>query len=71
MYREQKPGKPKKEDADPFDIWLTMGFIVGGRTRHLELLLTQIENNPDLKLVYTKTSGGKLTIIEREEKKNE
>lgn len=56
-----------KEDDDPFDIWLTMGIIVGGRTRHLELFLTQVKNNPDLKLVYTKTSGGKLEIVEKKD----
>ena len=64
MVREQKPGKPVREDDDPFDIWMTLGVIVGGRTRHLEIFLSQIKNNPDLKLVYTKTSAGKLTIKE-------
>ena len=63
MVKRQKPGKPVKEDDDPFDIW-TLGVVVGGRTRHLELLLSQIKNNPDLRLVYTKTSAGKLTIKE-------
>ena len=61
---KQKPGKPVKEDDDPFDIWITLGVVVGGRTRHLELLLSQIKNNPDLRLIFTKTSAGKLTIKE-------
>lgn len=64
MVRKQFPGKPARENDDPFDIWLTMGIVVAGRTRHLELLLSQIKNNPDLKLIFTKTSGGKLTIKE-------
>ena len=61
---KQKPGKPVREDDDPFDVWITLGVVIGGRTRHLELLLSQIKNDPDLKLVYTKTSGGKLVIKE-------
>lgn len=64
MVKKQTPGKPVREDDDPFDIWMTLGIIVGGRTRHLELLLSQIKNNPDLRLVFTKTSAGKLTIKE-------
>ena len=64
MTNEQNVGSPVKEDDDPFDIWMTMGVLIGGRTRHLELLLTQIKNNPDLKIVFTKTSVGKLTIKE-------
>ena len=62
-----KDRKSFVEGDDPFDIWMTMGVIVAGRTRHLELLLTQIKNNPDLKLVFTKPSGGKLTIVDKEE----
>ena len=56
-----------KEDDDPFDIWINMGVVVGGRTRHLEMLLTQIKHDENLKLVYTKTSGGKLEIVEKKE----
>lgn len=64
MVRQQTSGKPPREDDDPFDIWMTLGVVVAGRTRHLELLLSQVKNNPDLKLIFTKTSAGKLTIKE-------
>jgi len=64
MIKQKTPGKPIRENGDPFDIWMTLGIIVAGRTRDLELLLSQIKNNPDLRLVFTKTSAGKLTIKE-------
>lgn len=57
----------KNEDEDPFDIWVNLGIVIGGKTRHLEFLLTQIKQNPNLKLVYTKTSGSKLKIVERDD----
>jgi len=60
MIKKQKI----EEDNDPFDIWMNLGLVIGGRTRHLELLLAQIKNNKDLKLVYTKTSGSRLKIQE-------
>ena len=52
------------EDNDLFDIWMNLGIIISGRSRHLELFLTKIKSNPNLKICYVKTSAGKLTIKE-------
>lgn len=64
MGKRYKKNRPPKEDDDPFDIWMNLGVVMGGKTRHLELVLTQLKNDPELKLVFTKTSGGRLIIKE-------
>jgi len=47
-----------------FDIYLSLGIIVKGRTDELKKLIEYIEEDTDLTLVFTKTSGGKLKIID-------
>jgi len=47
-----------------FDIYLSLGIIVKGRTDELKRLIEYIEEDTDLTLVFTKTSGGKLKIID-------
>ena len=50
-----------------FDIFLSLGIIVKGRTVSLKKLLDYIEDETDLTLVFTKTSGGKLKILDASE----
>jgi len=47
-----------------FNIYLSLGVIVKGKTESLEKLIEFIENNTDLTLVFTKISGNKLRIID-------
>jgi len=50
-----------------FDIYLSLGVIVKGRTEALKRLIQFAEDDPDLTLVFTKTSGSKLRIVDIEE----
>jgi len=56
------------KDAD-FDIYFSLGLIVRGRTDSLKDLIEYIKENPELTLVFTKTSVGKLRIVETEDNK--
>ena len=47
-----------------FNIYLSLGVIVKGKTESLEKLIEFIENDTDLTLVFTKISGNKLRIID-------
>lgn len=51
------------ENSD-FDIYLSLGIIVKGRTETLKRLIKHIESNPDITLVFTKISGNKLRIVD-------
>jgi len=47
-----------------FNIYLSLGVIVKGKTESLEKLIKFIEDNTDLTLVFTKISGNKLRIVD-------
>lgn len=59
-----------KKVKDPFDIYLTFGVVISGPLHDLEVLLNDInaniKHNPNLKLIYTKTSGNRLSLVERD-----
>ena len=57
--------------VDPnFDIYLSLGIIVKGRTDSLKDLIEHINDLSDVTLVFTKTSGSKLRIVETGEEEN-
>ena len=47
-----------------FDIYLTLGLIVKGTPDSLKKLIDYAESEPNLKLIFTKTSGDNLRIEE-------
>lgn len=49
---------------DTFNVHLTLGIVARGTSRDLQAVLDYIKDNPDIFLVYTKTSGGKLKLVE-------
>jgi len=50
-----------------FDLYFSLGIVVKGRTEPLKELIKYIESLPDVNLVFTKTSVGKLRIVDIEE----
>lgn len=62
--------RKKERVEDPFDIYLTFGVIISGPLHDLEILLNDInatiKSNSKLRLIYTKTTGGKLSLVEKD-----
>ena len=51
------------ENSD-FEISITLGLILKGTADDLQGLLNYITAHPELFLVFKRTSGGKLTIVD-------
>jgi hypothetical protein len=49
---------------DTFNVHLTLGLVVRASTSDLQSILDFVKENQNIFLVYTKTSGGKLKIVE-------
>lgn len=50
--------------TNQFDVPITMGLVVKSNTKDLQELLDFISERPSIFLVYKKTSGGKLRLVE-------
>jgi len=47
-----------------FDVYVTLGIIIKGRVDSLKDLIAQIEEDDKYRLIFTKTSAGRLTIVD-------
>lgn len=50
--------------ADFEDLRVNVGLILNGSVRTLQALLRELEVRPGLRLVYVRTSGSHLRIVE-------
>jgi len=52
---------------DPYQVYLTLGVVISGTAHDLEVFLADIKSHKALKLVYTKTTAGRLELVEKTE----
>ena len=55
----------KNIDRDPYQVYLTLGVVISGTAHDLEVFLADIKSHRALKLVYTKTTAGRLELVEK------
>lgn len=63
-----KDKKDKNIDRDPYQVYLTLGVVISGTAHDLEVFLADIKSHKDLKLIYTKTTAGRLELVEKTER---
>jgi len=54
-------------NKDPYQVYLTLGVVISGTAHDLEVFLADIKSHKSLKLVYTKTTAGRLELVEKTE----
>lgn len=52
---------------DPYQVYLTLGVVISGTAHDLEVFLADIKSHGNLKLIYTKTTAGRLELVEKTE----
>ena len=52
---------------DPYQVYLTLGVVISGTAHDLEVFLADIKSHKNLKLIYTKTTAGRLELVEQTE----
>ena len=57
----------KNINRDPYQVYLTLGVVISGTAHDLEVFLADIKSHKNLKLVYTKTTAGRLELVEQTE----
>lgn len=57
----------KNINRDPYQVYLTLGVVISGTAHDLEVFLADIKSHKNLKLVYTKTTAGRLELVEKAE----
>ena len=50
--------------ADFSDLHVNLGLVVNGSVRALQALLRELETRPGVKVVYVRTSGSRLRVVE-------
>ena len=59
--------KDENINRDPYQVYLTLGVVISGTAHDLEVFLADIKSHKNLKLVYTKTTAGRLELVEQTE----
>ncbi len=52
--------------VDLGDLRVNVGLVLNGSVRTLQALLHELETRPGIKVVYVRTSGSRLRVIEEE-----
>lgn len=52
--------------VDIGDLRVNVGLVLNGPVRTLQALLRELENRPGVKVVYVRTSGSRLRVVEEE-----
>ena len=52
--------------VDLGDLRVNVGLVLNGSVRTLQALLHELETRPGIKVVYMRTSGSRLRVIEEE-----
>ena len=52
------------ESADFGDLRVNVGLVLNGPVRTLQALLRELETRPGVRVVYVRTSGSHLRIVE-------
>jgi hypothetical protein len=48
------------------DLRVNVGLVLNGPVRTLQAMLQELENRPGVKVVYVRTSGSRLRVVEEE-----
>ena len=52
------------ETADFVELRVNVGLVLSGSVRTLQALLRELESRPGVRIVYVRTSGSHLRIVE-------
>jgi len=58
--------EPMAGTIDLGDLRVNVGLVLNGPVRTLQALLRELENRPGVKVVYVRTSGLRLRVVEEE-----
>lgn len=62
--------KDENINRNPYQVYLTMGIVISGTAHDLEVFLADIGSHKNLKLIYTKTTAGRIELVEKTEKES-
>jgi hypothetical protein len=58
--------EPMGATVDIGDLRVNVGLVLNGSVRTLQQLLKELETRPGVKVVYVRTSGSRLRVVEED-----